>query len=174
MDKQMIRHKCAGILTFDEAYEIAASLFWESGEWMPVELALMQLRQDRCVMNFDVYQAGVEELLGRPVMTHELIYPADLMEEYEGKRAAPDRAEVVGKMKTIRQGKPTIIVEKEGVVRDDDGLWIIAGGTRKPLPLIYDTDKDGKFWIEGFPSNDSVKLGPWDTLEGAMGGLLLL
>lgn len=85
MDKQHILDRCATELTEREAYGIAETRFWESDEWTPTELALMQLNQRRLVMDFSVFHQSVENLLERPVWTHEFINPDAMLNEYETK-----------------------------------------------------------------------------------------
>lgn len=85
MDKQHIQERCATTLTEREAYSIAETRFWESGEWTHTELALMQLNQRRLVMDFSAFHQSVEKMLDRPVWTHEFINPDAMLNEYETK-----------------------------------------------------------------------------------------
>ncbi len=66
--------------TREEAIKFAQQRKWES--LTPKERGLLQMRQDRLCMDFSVFHAGVTELLGRPVFTHEFARPDELWAEY--------------------------------------------------------------------------------------------
>lgn len=68
---------------------LLATEWWEGMD--DDEVARIQLRQDRLCMPFAEFQKRVSATLGRPVYTHEFgsVGRAHLIEELEGKRAAP-------------------------------------------------------------------------------------
>ena len=67
MTKTEIKALAAGELTREQAIQIGHTYFWKDPEWSPPELALLQLRQERCIMDFGPFQLAVEKLLNRPV-----------------------------------------------------------------------------------------------------------
>lgn len=56
-------------LTKEQAIEFYDNKSWQ--QMGPNRRARFQIQQDRLCMPFDVFQAAVEETLGRPVFTHE-------------------------------------------------------------------------------------------------------
>lgn len=83
-------------MTQEEAVTMADSKWWES---VPLkDAAHFQLFEDRLVMPFDLFQKGVEELLGRPVWTHEFAFAKDaggLREQAQGKATAPTMQQIL-------------------------------------------------------------------------------
>lgn len=71
-------------MTKDEALKMAQSGWWK--EKVARQIVDFQLYEDRLCMPFKNFQAAVEEVLGRPVWTHEFADPKGLQAEYEGKR----------------------------------------------------------------------------------------
>lgn len=49
--------------------------------WSAREKAEFQLRQEFLCIPFDMYHEALEEVLGRPVMSHELAQPWSLLRE---------------------------------------------------------------------------------------------
>jgi hypothetical protein len=83
-------------MTKEEAIAFAESKWWES---VPLkDAAHYQLFEDRMVMPFALFQQGVEELLGRPVWTHEFAFAKDkggLREQAQGKATAPTMQQIL-------------------------------------------------------------------------------
>jgi hypothetical protein len=77
-------------MTRSQAMALADSHWWE--KTTPAEAALFQLFEERLCMPFDRFHEGVEQLLGRPVFTHEFAYssePGGLRDEATGKAKRP-------------------------------------------------------------------------------------
>ncbi len=80
-------------LTKDEAIA-----FGESGiflTWSYDEVVRFQLFQKRMCMPFDVFHKAIEEVLGRPVWTHEFANRENIVNEYLGEREAPTMEEII-------------------------------------------------------------------------------
>lgn len=96
-------------LTYEEAIAFAESRAWEHLEaW---ERALFQLGQERLCMPFNEFQKATQELLGRPVWTHEFADGAALLAEYRGERPARTFEDVLA---LIPADKRVVIVTGEG------------------------------------------------------------
>lgn len=67
----------------EEAVDIANTDWWR--EVSLGEAARIQLHQDKLIMPFSKFHEGMEELLGRPVWTHEFAIPGLLQEELKTK-----------------------------------------------------------------------------------------
>lgn len=80
MSVQAVPRLFAHQMSRQEALDYAASRRWEV--LTPKELAVLQLRQDRLCVDFSAFHAGMTELLGRPVYTHEFADPDSLWREY--------------------------------------------------------------------------------------------
>lgn len=83
-------------MTREEALSMVETKWWED---VPLkDAARFQLYEDRLVMPFDLFQNGVQELLGRPVWTHEFAStkkPGGLQEELEGKAGKPTMEKII-------------------------------------------------------------------------------
>lgn len=75
-------------LSQEQAIQIADSESWK--KLTPRELALFQLGQERLCCNISDFQRGIEDLLGRPVWTHEMANPTNLLLEAFKLREAKD------------------------------------------------------------------------------------
>ena len=80
-------------LTKEQAIEFAQSGVWK--EWTPDQIVRFQLFQDLLCLDFSVYHAALEEVLGRPVWTHEMANWEALQQEYLGMRPPPTMQEIV-------------------------------------------------------------------------------
>jgi hypothetical protein len=89
-----------------------AIAFHDSGAWEKLDLkerALFQFGQRLLCMPFGEFQRATEELLGRPVWTHEFADPDSLLDEYTGKRPRRSMADIFALLpddKTIVVVKP--------------------------------------------------------------------
>jgi hypothetical protein len=80
-------------LTKEQAIQLA-----ESGEldsWDAYEIVAFQLFQERLCMDFGKFHEAVEEVLGRPVWTHEFGWNRRLQEEFNGLRPRPSMEEIM-------------------------------------------------------------------------------
>jgi hypothetical protein len=94
--------------------EEQAVAFYESGVWRELssyKRAVLQLTEERLCMPFKVFHAAVEEVLGRPVYTHELTDSARLLSEMVGTIEPPTLEEIIA----------LIPEEKRVVFMQDDG-----------------------------------------------------
>lgn len=99
-------------LTEAEALEFA-----ESGKWLEMTLrerGVFQLYQNRLCMPAEVMHEAIEAALGRGIWTHEFCDQKALQREFEGLEPAPTIAGVFAKLVALADGKPIIVVEKEG------------------------------------------------------------
>ena len=95
-------------LTKMEAVAIAESGEWR--EWPDRELVGFQLFQDRLCMDFSYFHEKLEQVLGRPVFTHEMGLNRDgLIAEYLGEKKPPTLQEI---MDMLPKGKVI------GIIRD--------------------------------------------------------
>ena len=79
-------------LTKDQAIRLAESSFWE--EMSAKEIADFQMNQNLLCMPFEVFHKALEEVLGRPVFTHELAFDP-IRAELRGERSKPTFDEVL-------------------------------------------------------------------------------
>jgi len=68
----------------EKAIEMYKARWWEGKT--AKEIVDVQLYQDKLCIEFAVFHKAMEEVLGRPVFTHEFADQKALQEEYEGKR----------------------------------------------------------------------------------------
>lgn len=71
-------------LTYEEAIKKIESKWWNGAT--AKEIVDFQLYEERLCCPFDIFHKAMEEVLGRPVFTHEFADQKALQEEYEGKR----------------------------------------------------------------------------------------
>ncbi len=91
-------------LTEDEAIDFAKSEFWRT--LTDEQIAHFQMEQDKLCMPFSRFHEAMEKCLGRPVWTHEFADRDGLLDELNGKVAAPSFEEVLAKL----PAEKTIIV----------------------------------------------------------------
>ena len=85
---------------------------WETEWWevaMANEIVAFQLYEDRLCLPFDKFHEAVEEVLGRPVFTHEFADQKRLCEEHQGVRDKGTPEELMSTLVDI--GKPVVVVE---------------------------------------------------------------
>jgi len=81
-------------LTKEQAIKI-----YESGIWKDMDfeqIVKFQLFQDRLCMPFSNFHEAVENVLGRPVYTHEFADRDSLVAEYLKQKPAPTFDEIIG------------------------------------------------------------------------------
>jgi len=75
-----------------------AIAFGKNGEgegWTAVQVAAFQLFQKRLCIDMCTFQTAVQEVLGRPVWSHEFAYPGALQQEFLAKVSGIPMSEVV-------------------------------------------------------------------------------
>ena len=80
-------------LTKEQAIELAESLGWLT--WTPGQIVRFQLFQDRLCMPFGIFTEAIEEVLGRPVYTHEFADIESIRNEYLTLKSAPTLEEII-------------------------------------------------------------------------------
>ena len=85
MDKQ---------LTKEEAIAIYNAEDWK--DWDAKKVVSVQLFQDHLCAPFDVFHKAMEEILSRPVWTHEFASAERLRGEYLKARTKPSFEEIIG------------------------------------------------------------------------------
>jgi len=81
-------------LTREQAIAISQSGEWK--DWTDEEIVRFQLFQDRLAIPFSRFHEALENVLGRPVYTHELGLAYDkIVDEYQRERAAPTFHEII-------------------------------------------------------------------------------
>ena len=87
-----------------------AIAFEKSGEWKDwtsEDVVKLQLYQNKLCVPFEVFHKSIEEVLGRPVFTHEFgLNRQGLMNEFEGNCATPTFEET---MNLISEEKRIVI-----------------------------------------------------------------
>ena len=84
-----IKDMLAGEISKDEAVSVYHSGWWKGPGISDREAAIIQLYQRRLVMPIALFQHVLQEILDRPVYTHDLANREKLVAEYEGKRPPP-------------------------------------------------------------------------------------
>ena len=77
-------------LTQEGAVRLANLKWWEL-DGLRDRAALVQLRQPKLVMLFDLFHRGTEKLLGRSVWTHEFARPDLLLEDHRTARQEAEK-----------------------------------------------------------------------------------
>jgi len=80
-------------LTKKEAIKFEIYEVWKN--WTPDQIVKFQLFQKRLCLPWDLFHKSIEEVLGRPVFTHEFTFHGRLEEEYLGKRDPPTLQEII-------------------------------------------------------------------------------
>lgn len=78
--------------------EKQAIAFAELGEWKnwtSEQIVRFQLFQDLLCVDFSAFHKAMEDVLGRPVFTHEFGSQGGLKEEYLGTKPAPTMDEII-------------------------------------------------------------------------------
>jgi hypothetical protein len=92
-------------LTREQAKELGESGFW--AELTPREIAEFQLFTEQLCMPFGVFHKAIEEVLGRPVWTHEFARADSLRAELRGDKGQPTLDEIID---LIPEDKRIIVV----------------------------------------------------------------
>lgn len=95
-------------LTRQEAIAFFDSKAWEG--WTSRQIAEFQLEQDRLCIPMEVFQKAMQEVLGRPVFTHEFAFRDRLLAELYGDAPHPTFEEIV----SLIPEEKRIIIFKEG------------------------------------------------------------
>lgn len=82
-------------LSEKQAIEMAKSGLWKN--WTAEQVVRFQMFQHRLCMDFSHFHKCVEEVLGRPVYTHEFAssFRDDMVKEYLGVKPAPTLEEII-------------------------------------------------------------------------------
>lgn len=88
-------------LTREQAIQIAQSGVWK--DWTDEEIVRFQLFEDKMCMDFSRFMEALENVLRRPVWTHELAKPELLQDELEGRIDAPDFEQILAKLPIPRE-----------------------------------------------------------------------
>lgn len=81
-------------ITTEEALALIETKYWET--MSPAEAAKFQLETSHFTLPFDTFHRGIEELLGRPVFTHEIAMNfGGLQAEARGDHPAPTLQEIL-------------------------------------------------------------------------------
>lgn len=67
-------------LTEEKAIELAENINYE--DWTPKEIFLFQISQEKLSMDFEIFHKATEEVLNRPVLTHEFADLKSLFNEF--------------------------------------------------------------------------------------------
>ena len=84
-------------ITKEQSIKIFESGQWR--EWSHEQRAYFQIKQERLAMPFGEFQMAVQEVLGRPVWTHEFAAPDLLLSEMEGVLPAPTWEQIIEPIK---------------------------------------------------------------------------
>ena len=105
-------------LTLGEAKEKFKSGWWENK--IAREIVDFQLYEDRLCCPFGIFHGALEQVLGRPVFTHEFADSKALREEYEGKREFDG---VIPSFKRVAGGKPFFLFSPQTgkIYKTEDG-----------------------------------------------------
>jgi hypothetical protein len=88
------KQKWASIqLTREQAVAMAKSNVWK--EWTSEQVVRFQMFQERLCMDFSHFHKCVEDVLGRPVFTHEFCFRDDMVREYLGEKEAPSFEDII-------------------------------------------------------------------------------
>lgn len=93
--------------------EAQAIALYNSGKWhnwSAKQIVALQLYQNKLCVDFSAFHEAVEEVLGRPVWTHEFARPERLRQEYEGRRPRGTVQESFDILQELMPDKPVIVV----------------------------------------------------------------
>ncbi len=80
-------------LTKDQAIAMYNSGVWK--EWTPEQVVRFQMFQKRLCMDFSYFHKYVNEVLGRPIFTHEFAFRDELVKEYLGEKETPSFEDIL-------------------------------------------------------------------------------
>ena len=90
MNKRMWAEKQ---LTREQAISLYDSGVWK--EWTAEQVVSFQLFQEKLCMEFSYFQKCIQDVLGRPVYTHEFGFHDELVKEYLGAKETPTFEDVI-------------------------------------------------------------------------------
>lgn len=80
-------------IKYDDAVAIHDSGIWK--EWTSEQVVKFQLFQDLLCMPFDHFHKCIQEVLDRPVFTHEFMFRDELIKEFIGEKEPPTFEEIL-------------------------------------------------------------------------------
>ena len=80
-------------LTTEQAIAMADSGVWK--EWTAEQVVRFQLFQEKLCMDFSHFQKCMQDVLGRPVWTHEFAFRDELVKEYLGVKETPSFEDIL-------------------------------------------------------------------------------
>ena len=94
MSNELEKGKWAEVqLTQEQAIEMAKSNVWK--DWTSEQVVRFQMFQHRLCMDFSHFHKCVQDVLGRPVFTHEFAFRDDMVREYLGEKEAPTFDDII-------------------------------------------------------------------------------
>ena len=103
-------HRLAALakLGSPDAIRLAWNGWWHDPEWTAKEIALVQLRQTKIIMDIDALHDALEEALERPVWTHEMADPVSLLAELESQRPPKSEKEIHDQLLDMTGDTPVV------------------------------------------------------------------
>jgi len=80
-------------LTTEQAIAMAESGVWK--EWTAEQVVRFQLFQEKLCMDFIHFHKCMQDVLGRPVWTHEFAFRDELVKEYLGAKETPSFEDIL-------------------------------------------------------------------------------
>lgn len=80
-------------LSQEQAIAMADSGVWK--DWTAEQVVRFQMFQKRLCMDFSHFHKCVQEVLGRPVFTHEFAFRDGLVKEYLGAKETPTFEDII-------------------------------------------------------------------------------
>lgn len=80
-------------LTTEQAIAFAQSGVWK--EWNDEQIVRFQLFQNKLCLSFNRFHGALTTVLGRPVYTHEMAEPENLIKEYLGVKPPPTLQDII-------------------------------------------------------------------------------
>jgi hypothetical protein len=80
----------------EKAIQLAKTEWWKTVT--PLEAFLFQMQTKELCMDFGDFQGAAEQILGRPVWTHEFANLSALMAELKGEIARPSMEDIINKL----------------------------------------------------------------------------
>ena len=80
-------------LTTEQAIAMADSGVWK--EWTAEQVVRFQLFQEKLCMDFSHFKKCMQDVLGRPVFTHEFAFRDELVKEYLGAKETPSFEDIL-------------------------------------------------------------------------------
>jgi hypothetical protein len=79
--------------TREQAIAMYESGVWKN--WTAEQVVRFQMFQERLCMEFSHFHKCVEEVLGRPVFTHEFAFRDEIVKEYLGAKGTPTFEDII-------------------------------------------------------------------------------